>query len=339
MRKVTIIGAGAWGTALALTVSVPGLDVMIYSRNNEVIESINSLHRNVHYLPGIVLPATLKATHFLAEVKDSDVLVLTTPSQFLRETCVKLREASLPETIPLLLCCKGIERGTLKLMSEVVAEIMPANPVAIVSGPNFADEVAEKLPAATTIACSDPQLAMRLVQLFANTALRPYYSDDIIGAQIGGAVKNVLAIGCGILVGRGLGENAKAAFITRGLAEIVRLGMAKGGKMETLMGLSGMGDLILTCGSAKSRNMSLGMLLGQGKSLEQILETRQTITEGVASAESVIHLARKLSVEMPISEAVYNVLYSGMAVDTAISGLLQRPLTRECGDSAGNTLL
>jgi glycerol-3-phosphate dehydrogenase (NAD(P)+) len=329
MKKIAVIGAGAWGTALALLLSRSGRAVMLYSRNEQVVEAVNLEGRNETYLPGCALPKNLKATVSLQEVIDSDALVLVSPAQFLRETCIKLRDAGVPAAMPLLLCCKGIETGTLKLMSEVVAEVLPECRVAVLSGPNFADEVAKGLPAATTIACEDPLLGQVLVQLFCDTAFRPYYSPDNIGAQIGGAVKNVLAIGCGILAGRGLGENAKAALMTRGLAEIVRLGMAKGGKMETLMGLSGIGDLILTCSSTKSRNMSLGMYLGQGGDLETLLSARQNITEGVASAASVTALARQLGIEMPICEAVYNVLYNKVAVETVIQGLLQRPLTSE----------
>lgn len=329
MTTITVIGAGAWGTALATTLASNHSPVTLYSRSSEVVDAINSLHQNPRYLPDIALPATLTASTLLQDAVAADVLVLTTPSQHLRAMCLQLAEGGLPHEVPLILCCKGIEMNSLKLVSEITAELLPHNPVALLSGPNFADEIGRGLPAATTIACNDPALGERLMQLFSNTAFRPYYSADIIGAQIGGAVKNVLAIGCGILIGKGLGENAKAALITRGLAEIMRLGLAKGGKMETLMGLSGMGDLILTCGSPKSRNMSLGLMLGSGKPLQEILATRQSITEGVTTAKSVVQLAEKLGIEMPICEAVYKVLYEDMVIEDAIAGLLQRPLTRE----------
>lgn len=329
MKKITVIGSGAWGTALALTLCQPGVATTLYCRNEEIAASINQTHRNEYYLPEIALPTHLRASCLLPQALQADVLLITTPTQFLREMCIKLKEASIAKEIVLVLCCKGIETHTLKLTNEIVADILPDNPVAILSGPNFADEVALGLPAATTISCGDNLLGNSLVQLFSHTTLRPYYSTDIIGTQIGGAVKNVLAIACGILEGKMLGENAKAALMTRGLAEMVRLGIAKGGKMETLMGLSGMGDLLLTCSSAKSRNMSLGISLGKGKSLQQILESRKNITEGVASAESVVQLAAQLEIEMPICEAVYKVLYHNLAIDTAIQGLLQRPLTNE----------
>ncbi len=329
MRTVAVMGAGAWGTALALLLARANADVTLYSRNVESVAMLYTKRENSRCLPGVMLPDTLHVTASLAEVGGKDALVLVVPSQCLRDSLVQLQTMRLPPAVPLLLCSKGIETQTLKLMSEVAADILPENPVAVLSGPNFADEVAQGLPAATTIACDDKEIGNQWLQLFGHSAFRPYYSPDIMGAQIGGAVKNVLAIGCGILTGRGLGENARAALLTRGLAEMVRLGLAKGACAETLMGLSGIGDLILTCSSVKSRNMSLGMRLAQGEPLEQILALRQNVTEGVASAASVTALAAQLGVEMPICEAVYSIMYDHIPVDTAIQNLLQRPLTSE----------
>lgn len=296
--NILIIGNGAWGSALAATFQRAGSSITVWKRHD--LEAPSSL------------PAML------------DLIVMVVPSHALRRVCMTLAPLPLPAGVPLLLCCKGIERQSLQLMSEVASEIVPKHPVAILSGPNFASEIEQGLPSATTIACAESELGKMLVQNLSSSSFRPYFTDDIIGAQIGGAVKNVLAIACGIIEGKKLGENAKAALITRGLAEMGRLCVAKGGKLETLLGLSGLGDLILTCGSPTSRNMSYGMTLGKGEDSKQ-----HALTEGITSAESVVMLGRKLGITMPICEAVYTILYQEADIDSTIKQLLQRPLTQE----------
>ncbi len=231
--------------------------------------------------------------------------------------------------MPAVICAKGIERQTGALMSEVAAEALPGGPLAVLSGPTFAAEVARGLPTAVTLACADGDLGALLMAALGSRRFRPYLSDDLVGAQIGGAVKNVIAIACGIVTGRGLGDNARAALITRGLAEMVRLAMAKGAQPETMMGLSGLGDLTLTCNSQQSRNMSLGVALGRGEALADILAARRSIAEGVSTAPSVVALAGRLGVEMPICEAVDRVLHHNADIDATIEALLARPFKAE----------
>jgi len=251
------------------------------------------------------------------------------PAQHLRTLCISLSDRLGPH-IPILIACKGIERGSLLLMSEIVHSILPNNPVMVLSGPNFAREVAEGLPAATTLAGESRTLTERAMYAMSSHYFRPYYSDDLIGVELGGAVKNVIAIAAGMAEGKQLGENAKAALITRGLAEMKRLAAVKGGKAETLMGLSGLGDLLLTCGSRTSRNMSLGYRIGSGEAVESLLSVNASgLTEGVHTAESVYHLSRNLGVTMPICHMVHDVLQGSTPLDAAIDGLLSRPLVEE----------
>jgi glycerol-3-phosphate dehydrogenase (NAD(P)+) len=319
MKRIAVLGAGAWGTALAITSHNAGNDVLVWGRNPDVIDAINNRHENDKYLPNIKLPNAIQATDNIEKILKSDALLIVVPAQKLRETCENLKKAGLAKNIPLIICCKGIEQNTHALMSEVVAEILP-NPVAILSGPNFAGEIASGLPAAATIAATDKKLGMEMVNSLGSQFFRLYFSDDIIGAQIGGAVKNVLAIACGIAVGKGLGKNSSAALVTRGVAEIGRLCIAKGGKLETLMGLSGIGDIMLTCSSTASRNMALGFALGAGTA-----GTANSLVEGVATAQSVSELANKLKVDMPICRAVNEILHKGADINLAVKELLQRP--------------
>ena len=324
-EKLAVLGAGAWGTALAIEAHRSGCDVTLWTRNPDVIAGIHHKRENDVYLKGIPVDPAITVTDDLARaVENADALLLVVPAQVLREFCQQLM-GLIPTTMPLIICCKGIEQGSLMLMSEVVESILPANPIAVLSGPNFADEVAKGLPAATTLACTSEALSEELVFAFQCSTFRPYISFDTIGSQIGGAVKNVLAIACGIAEGKKFGENAKAALITRGLAEITRLCVAKGGRAETLIGLSGIGDIMLTCGSIKSRNMSLGFELGAGRRLSEILAERQAVTEGVATAESVVGLAEQLDVDMPICFAVNAILHQGADIDNTIKYLLHRP--------------
>ncbi len=328
-NRLGIIGAGAWGTALSVVANRAGSKVMLWSRNEQAAETMREKRVNEVYLPGIFLDPSIEISTNLQEVSKCDMLMLVIPSQSLRTLCISLSD-SLEPTIPLVLCTKGVERGSLALMSEVVKSTLPANPVAILSGPNFALEAAQGLPTATTIACEDAVLGERLMDAIGGRAFRPYLSDDIIGVQIGGAVKNVIAIACGIAQGYQLGENARAAIITRGLAEMIRLAVVKGGRAETLTGLSGVGDLTLTCSSTQSRNMSLGIAVAQGKNpREAITNQIRGLAEGIATADSVYDLSIKLGVSMPICEAVHHMLRGKMSVEEGIAELLSRPLGAE----------
>jgi glycerol-3-phosphate dehydrogenase (NAD(P)+) len=329
VAHVGVIGSGAWGTALAVLANRASSRVTLWTRNANVLESVRMRRYNEAYLPNIFIDPAIEVTQQLAVACDVDVLVLCVPSQSLRSTCIAISDLLSPD-VPVMIATKGIERGSLQLMSELVSSILSDNPIAVLSGPNFADEAARGLPTATTIACADPVLGERLMYVMGGKYFRPYLTDDIIGTQIGGAVKNVIAIACGIAYGCELGENAKAALITRGLAEMARLCSAVGGNHQTLMGLSGIGDLMLTCGSPKSRNMSLGLELGKGQSVEDVLsKPRFGVTEGVGTAESVTHLAHNLGVSMPICGAVDGILKGELSVQDTIKHLLSRPFSTE----------
>lgn len=326
--RVGVIGSGAWGTALAVLANRASSEVTLWTRNPNVLASIREQRENQSYLPGVFIDPGIKVTDDLAEACKADVLILCTPSQSLRSTCISISDL-LPSETPIVIATKGIERGSLQFMSELVSSVLTHNQIAVLSGPNFADEAANGLPTATTIACQDAVLGERLLYVFGGRLFRPYLSDDVIGTQIGGSVKNVIAIACGIAVGCDLGENAKAALITRGLAEMARLCKAAGGKSQTLMGLSGIGDLILTCNSPKSRNMSLGLQLGRSESVEEVLASKRSLTEGVGTAESVTHLAHNLGVAMPICNAVNGILQGKLSVKETIHQLLARPFSPE----------
>jgi glycerol-3-phosphate dehydrogenase (NAD(P)+) len=328
MTRIGIIGAGAWGTALAMVARRAGCDVTIWAHENDTVAAINDRHENPAFLPGVILNSEIYATTDLARAAAADAVMLVTPAQFLRATTAQLA-AAMTAGSPVVICAKGIEQQTGALMSEVAAETLPGHKLAVLSGPTFAAEVARGLPTAVTLACADDDAADFLVAALGGERFRPYRSDDIIGAEIGGAVKNVLAIACGITEGRGLGENARAALITRGLAEMTRLCVAKGGRAETMMGLSGLGDLTLTCASTKSRNYSLGNALGQGETLDDVMASRLSVAEGVHSAAAVMRLAGTLGIEMPISQAVDEILNRGAELDSVIAGLLQRPFRSE----------
>lgn len=327
--RVGVIGGGGWGTALSILCNRAGSVVTLCTRNANVIQSIMEKRSNEIYLPSVFVDPGISVSDKLTDVCRGDILIIAVPSHTLRSVCIAISDL-LPTHLPIVLASKGIERGSLLLMSEVVRSILPHNPLAVLSGPNFADEAARGLPTATTIACADTVLWDMMMYAIGGRLFRPYMSRDMIGTQIGGAVKNVIAIACGIAIGKNFGENARSAIVTRGFAEIARLCVAKGGKYETLMGLSGIGDLILTCGSPKSRNMSFGLALGQGKLKDEILLQRgRTATEGVIAAESVVKLAKKLGVHMPICESVYRVIYENISVDQVVVELLERPFATE----------
>lgn len=328
MRSVGIIGAGAWGTALAMLAHWADRRVLIQAHEPEVAAAINAEHRNPAFLPDVVLPAAIRACVRPQEAAQADVVLLAVPAQYLRTTITAVAPAW-PAGTPAVVCAKGIERETGALMSEIVAEALPDAPVAVLSGPSFAGEVARRLPTAVTVASADAAAQHAVAAALGVSHFRIYTTDDVVGAEIGGAVKNVLAIACGIVHGRRFGDNARAALITRGLAEMTRFAAAKGGRPETLMGLSGLGDLVLTCTAMQSRNFSLGDALGRGGRLEEVLGGRRAVTEGVSTAASVSALARRLDVEMPICFAVDAVVNHGADIDTTIAGLLARPLREE----------
>jgi glycerol-3-phosphate dehydrogenase (NAD(P)+) len=328
MKRVGVIGAGAWGTALAQLCARNGLEVMLWAREPEVVQSINVRRENAAFLPGVVLDPRIRGTSRYFELAASDVVFAVTPAQFLRSTLRGFAEHLAMRT-PVVLCAKGIEVGTMSLMSQVLEEAIPHAAVAVLSGPSFAEEVAMGMPTAVTLACRDKALAERIAAAIATPVFRPYVSGDIIGAQAGGAVKNVLAIACGVVEGRELGSNARAALITRGFAEMTRLAVALGGSAETVAGLCGLGDLVLTCSSLQSRNMTVGAALGRGEPLQSVLSGRRTVAEGVASAPAVVALARKVGVETPICEAVRAILAGEVEIDPAIVSLLARPLKAE----------
>ncbi|WP_119679306.1 NAD(P)H-dependent glycerol-3-phosphate dehydrogenase [Indioceanicola profundi] len=328
MQRIGVIGAGAWGTALAMAAARSGREVTLWAREAEVVESIASRRENTAFLPGIPLEPSIRATGELAEAADADALLLVTPAQHLRAGCRALKPHLKPG-VPVVICAKGIELDTGSLMTDAVAAELPGTPVAVLSGPTFAAEVARGLPTAVTLACADEPVGRALVEALGGRTFRPYLSDDPVGAQVGGAVKNVLAIACGMVEGRKLGDNARAALITRGLAEIARLGLRLGARAETLMGLSGLGDLTLTCSSLQSRNMSLGYALGEGRALADILGERRSVAEGVFTARAVVELAASKGVDMPICAGVDAILNRGADLDQVIEALMARPFRVE----------
>jgi len=319
---IGVIGGGAWGTALA-QVMASSEDVILWAREPQVVDAINTAHENPDFLPGIALNPRIRATGNTADLAAADVWLVVAPAQHLRAVLANCPLAHRPA---LVLCAKGIEAGSLKLMAEVTADVTDA-PVAVLSGPTFAGEVARGLPTAVTLACADATLGAALVQRLARPTFRPYASDDVTGAEIGGAVKNVLAIACGVVEGAGLGLNARAALIARGFAEMTRFGLARGARAETLAGLSGLGDLVLTCSSANSRNFTLGFGIGRGERAADLLNTR-TVAEGAATAPVLVSAARAIGVEMPIAEAVAALL-GGARVSATMNALLTRPLRAE----------
>ncbi|MEZ5946339.1 MAG: NAD(P)H-dependent glycerol-3-phosphate dehydrogenase [Hyphomonas sp.] len=323
-RRFGVIGGGAWGTAIAQMLTREGQDVLIWCLEPEVADAINTAHENTVFLPGVPLKPALKATNSLSDLTDLDALFSVAPAQHTRTTLRALKGTIRPGT-PVVLCSKGIELATGEFMTEVLKEELPEAVPAVMSGPSFAIDVARGLPTAVTFAIEDDQLGTALIAAISTPTFRPYLAHDLLGAEIGGAVKNVLAIACGIALGKGLGRSAHAALIARGSAEMTRLALKLGADRETLSGLSGLGDLVLTCSSETSRNMSCGMALGRGEKLEDILSARNAVTEGVATAPVLRRLAARHGVDMPISDAVAAVIEGEIGVDEAILRLLMRP--------------
>jgi glycerol-3-phosphate dehydrogenase (NAD(P)+) len=322
---VGVIGAGAWGTALAQMLASDGRDVLIWAYESEVVAAINADHRNPLYLPDSTLSASIRATGDLADFAGIAIVLAVTPAQVLGDILSQLTA----NPRDLVLCSKGIEAATGRLMNDVARAACPDSAIAVLSGPTFAHEVAAGLPTAVTLACSGGEEQwQRLAPAIARPAFRPYYSDDVTGAEIGGAIKNVLAIACGLVEGLGLGQNARAALIARGMAEMLRFGTALGARPDTLSGLCGMGDLVLTCTSTSSRNFSLGKALGEGKSAQELMADRRTVAEGAFTAPVLARLAQERGIAMPITAGVQAIL-EGAAPGEVVAQLLARPLTAE----------
>lgn len=328
IQSIAVIGAGAWGTALAQTARLAGRDVVLWAREADVVAEINDHHRNTPFLPGVTLDAGLSATDDLARISGVDAILMVAPAQHVGRVATALAPHLKGET-PIVICAKGLEQATGKFMGQVLAEALPQAPLAVLSGPSFAADVARGLPAALTLACADEVLGRALMEALGYRTFRLYWSSDVIGAQLGGALKNVLAIAAGIVDGKALGASAHAALVTRGFAEMRRFGAALGARPETLVGLSGLGDLLLTCGSPQSRNMSLGRALGQGQTLDAVLGSRRSVAEGVFTAAAVVKVAAEKGVDMPIAAAVHAIVEGRVAIDQAIDALLSRPFRAE----------
>ena len=326
-QRVGVAGAGAWGTALAICAMAAGREVHVWAREPEIAESLSKGTGNPLFLPGVPVPAMSAATD-MAELADCDAILVVAPAQHMRATLKALAPLLKPGA-PVALCSKGIERGSLKLMTEVLAEEAPDASPAVLSGPSFAIDVAKGLPTAVTLACPDRSIGETWMRSIGRPHFRTYWSDDLIGAEAGGAIKNVLAIACGVCEGLGLGRSAHAALIARGFAEMTRLGVKLGGRAETLAGLCGLGDLVLTCSSPQSRNMSFGMELGRGKSAAEILAARTAVTEGVETAPAVVEAGRKVGVDLPICNVVLAMIEGRLSARLAVDELLNRPMKDE----------
>jgi len=326
--SVGVIGAGAWGTALASLSAMAGAKTMIWARNADLVASIEKNKENKLYLPGYALPEGLRASADLSRVVQAEALLFVVPAQQARHVLMNIKKIADGKRY-VAMASKGIEQKNLKLMPDVLHEVWPEAGNAILTGPSFAHDVVNSQPTAVTLASDDQEIGARWIATLGTRNFRPYLSDDLIGAALGGAVKNVLAIGAGVVDGMGLGESARAALIARGFAEFQRLGRAKGAKLETMAGLSGLGDLILTANSTRSRNMSLGQALGRGEKLSEILAARNSVSEGVSSASAVIDLAEKSKIDMPICQAVYQLVEQGQSVDEVMNNLLGRPFRKE----------
>jgi glycerol-3-phosphate dehydrogenase (NAD(P)+) len=325
---ISVVGAGAWGTALAAVAAQAGRRVTLWAREPEVVQSIRNERRNTMFLPGMELPATIEATDDLASAASADAILLGAPAQHLRSSLTQLVPL-LQTPKPLVVCAKGIERGTGKLMTEVLGEFVRAADIAILSGPAFARDVTNNLPTAVTIAAADLTVAQALQVSLSHSGFRPYGSDDVIGVALGGAAKNVYAIACGILAGMGLGESARAALLARSFAELRRLGEALGAKSETLMGLSGLGDLVLTATSPTSRNYALGLAIGKGSTRAELDARGHPLAEGAETAPALVARAVRHGVELPIAETTAAILDGSLALNEAILRLMMRPLKSE----------
>jgi glycerol-3-phosphate dehydrogenase (NAD(P)+) len=324
IQSTAILGAGSWGTALAALWGKNGRGLRLWSRNESLVEQLKTVRENRDYLPGIRLPDSVKVTGELRDCADAELIVFVMPSTALRTIANKLRQTGVSKNAVLLSCTKGIEHGTGMRMSQILQEHFPGNPVAVISGPNLAVEVARDLPTATVLACSEADLATELQSYLGSARFRIYTGDELTGIELGGALKNVFAIAAGVSDGFNLGDNTKAALLTRGLAEMIRLGTAMGGNVRTFYGLSGIGDLIATCYSSHSRNRRVGEQLGHGQSLQEVTSSMQMVAEGIPTTKSAYECARKLKIETPIIDQIYAALYEGKPLTRAMEELLGR---------------
>lgn len=331
IQSTAILGAGGWGTALAVCWAKRGNPVMLWGHNPERTTRLREARENAEYLPGVKLPDSIEVTSEIADCTRADLIVFVTPSVALRSVAMRLKSAGLDSSTVLLSGTKGIEHGTGLRMTEVLHEIFPENTVAVLSGPNLAAEVTRDLPSAAVLGCCNPKCAEELQAYLGSERFRIYSSDETIGIELGGALKNVFAIAAGAGDGFGLGDNSKAALVTRGLAELVRLGTAMGGNPRTFYGLSGAGDLIATCFSQLSRNRRVGERLGRGETVEQIIASTRTVAEGIPTAKSAYECARRLQIETPIIDQIYSVVHEGKAPIDAMQALLARDQKAERG--------
>ena len=337
MNKIAVIGAGGWGTALAILLSesgdgsaCPSHSISLWGYEKDHVEEINRTRENRLFLPGVLLPACITATHSMAEAADNaDLVVIVPPSKAMRSVAQQLAKTPPRTGTPLLSCTKGIELHSGLLMTQIISQALPQNPIAALSGPSHAEEVSRKAPTAVVLGCSDHEIAKQLQQTFSTPQFRAYTSEDVTGIELGGALKNIFAIGAGICDGLGLGDNTKAAFVTRALAELIRLGVALGGKRETFQGLSGIGDLMVTCFSRHSRNRGVGERLGKGETLEQISASMAMVAEGVPTTLSAFECARKLGIATPIVDQIHGILYENKSPRAATMELLNRELRPE----------
>ncbi len=326
-RTIAVLGAGAWGTALALVAAGAGTKTILWALEKEVADGIAATRENARFLPGVVLPPSLEATTDIARTMNTDAVLLASPAQHVRSMLQKLKDGLKPK-VPVVICAKGVERNSALLLPEILREVLPSAEPAMLSGPSFAKDVAKGLPTAVTIGARLP-IAERLAASLAHGSFRPYVSEDVIGVALGGAAKNVYAIACGMVEGAGFGESARAAILSRGFAELLRLSGPLGAKAETLMGLSGLGDLVLTATSMSSRNFARGVALGRGASLKAVQGEGKPLAEGALTASAFVQRAKKHGVELPIAECVSAVLEGGLSVKAAAERLLARPLAKE----------
>ncbi len=327
-QQIGIVGAGSWGIALAYLLNKNGHEITVWSRSEASVEKLKAYHGNEDKLPGVILDPSVKFTSDIGEaVKDKDIIVLVVPSAHMRETVRKIApfiDAGDEHKQIIVNCSKGIEEDTLMVMSDVILDEIPGSHVCVLSGPSHAEEVGKELPTTIVVGAFDKDIARYVQNVFMNNFFRVYISPDMLGIEIGAALKNVIALAAGMADGYGLGDNAKAALITRGIAEIARLGEAMGGKFETFSGLSGIGDLVVTCASMHSRNRKAGILMGQGKSMKEAMDEVKMVVEGVYSARAALKLAEKYDVEMPIVRGVNEILFEGKAVGDGINDLMLR---------------
>ncbi|MEZ7955938.1 MAG: NAD(P)H-dependent glycerol-3-phosphate dehydrogenase [Rubritalea sp.] len=328
--KAAVLGSGSWGTALAIVLSEHFKEVIVIGRSDEQAKEINSSHTNHRYLPKVKLPKNIRCSTDLIETKSAEVILFVIPTSATRETALKLSKLGIPADIPLVSCAKGIERGTGTRMSNIIHEALPNNPIAVLSGPNHAEEVAINLATCTVVGSIDKKLTSSLQEMLSTSNFRTYTSQDVAGMELGGALKNVFAIAAGIASGMGLGDNAIAALVTRGLAEMTRLGIALGGQPDTFTGLSGVGDLMTTCYSPHSRNNRVGKALGEGLSLKEACDQLGMVAEGVPNTLSIYEAAKETDIETPIIDAVYEVLYQNKPANQALHELLTRDPKAEC---------